>query len=70
MRGYEDASVYGRYTKHPQPASPCIVQQEKMLSVVGYQDPATLCCGQEMLIISGTLQTYITCSNSRVTNLT
>jgi hypothetical protein len=69
MRGYEDPSVYGRYTKYLEPASPCIVQQEKMLSVVGHQDPATLCCGQEMLIISSTLQTYVTCGNSHVTNL-
>jgi len=69
MWGYENPSVYGRYTKHPEPAPPCIVQQEKMLSVVGHQDPATLCCGQEMLIISCTLQAHVTCGNSRVTNL-
>ena len=69
MRGYEDPSVYGRYTKHLEPASPRIVQQEKMLSVVGHQDPATLCCGQEMRIISCTLQAHVTCGNSRVTNL-
>jgi len=69
MRGYEDPSVYGRYTKHPEPASPCIVQQEKMLSVMGHQDPAMLRCGQEVFIISSTLQTHVTCGNSRMANL-
>ena len=69
MRRYKNASVYGCYPKYLEPVSPCIVQQEKMLPVVGHQDPATLCCGQEMFIISSTLQTHVTCSNSRVTNL-
>src|SRR5262249_27902092 len=67
--GYENASVYGCYSKYLEPASPCIVQQEKMLPVVGHQDPATLCCDQEVLIISSTLQTHVTCGNSCVTNL-
>ena len=69
MRWYEDPSVYGRYPKHPKPASPGIVQQEKMLPVVGHQDPATLCCCQEVLIISSTLQTQVTCGNSRMAAL-
>ena len=50
--------MYGRYIQHPKPASSCIVQQEKMLSVVGLQAPATLCFGQKMLIISSKLQTH------------
>jgi hypothetical protein len=70
VRKDENASVDNRYAQNLKPTPPGIMEQEEVLSVVRHQNPPTLCRRQKMLVVPGTLLTYITCSKSHVAMLT
>ena len=59
----------GWHSKNLEPAQPGIMQQRKVLPVMGDKNPTVLCRRQEMCIISGALKSQVACCDGCMTGL-
>jgi hypothetical protein len=69
MRGKKNTSMRGWHAKNLESVQPGIMQQRKVLSVMGDKNPTVLCRCQQMCIISGALKSQVACCDGYMAGL-